>query len=74
MKGEERLRRTMRLHPDSTFWVEYDRYIRDPDALRGLYAFLGAEFDRAAIEQALQVRHSYTMSDSDSGGLWGKQR
>jgi hypothetical protein len=61
---EERFRRTMRLHPDSTFWVEYDRYIRDPDVLRGLYAFLGAEFDRAAIEQVLQVRHSPTTSDN----------
>jgi Sulfotransferase family len=59
-ESEERFRRTMRLHPDSTFWVEYDRYIRDPDALRGLYAFLGAEFDRAAIEQVLQVPHSPT--------------
>lgn len=61
---EERFRRTMRLHPDSTFWVEYDRYIRDPDALRDLYAFLGAEFDRAAIERVLQVRHSYTTSNN----------
>ncbi len=61
-QSEERFRRTMQLHPDSTFWVEYDRYIRDPEVLRGLYAFLGAEFDRAAIERVLQVRHSYTTS------------
>jgi hypothetical protein len=66
---EQRFRRTMQLRPDSTFWVEYDRYIRDPDELRGLYAFLGAEFDRAAIERVLQVRHSYTTRAIGSGGL-----
>jgi hypothetical protein len=65
---EERFRRTMQLHPDSTFWVEYDRYIQDPDGLRGLYAFLGAEYDRAAIERVLQVRHSYSTSGIGSGG------
>jgi hypothetical protein len=63
-QNEERFRNTMRLHPESTFWVEYDRYIQDPDALRDLYAFLGAEFDRAAIEQVLQVRHSYKTDEA----------
>lgn len=44
--------------PDRCFHVRYDDYVKDPDNLQSLHEFLGATFDRAAIESVLAQTHS----------------
>jgi len=42
--------------PDRFVKVDYARWTKDPEALRPLYAILGADFDPAAIAATLSVR------------------
>jgi len=56
---ETRFRRSLGKHPRSTFLVDYDQYVRDPDMLRGLFDFLGVQFDRAVVDPVLARRHGY---------------
>ncbi len=43
---------------DAAYRVHYDDYVADPTVLRGLYAWLGEEFDLASVRTTLGTRHS----------------
>jgi hypothetical protein len=44
---------------DAAFRVHYDDYVADPQALAGMYAWLGEEFDVAAVTETLAIKHSF---------------
>lgn len=44
---------------DVAYPLHYDDFIADPEVLRGLYDWLGIEFDRATVDQVMAVRHSH---------------
>jgi hypothetical protein len=39
--------------------VDYDEYTADHDALRGLFDWLGETFDRARVDEVMDVKHSH---------------
>ena len=43
---------------DAAYRVHYDDYVDDPTTLRGLYEWLGEEFDLASVRTTLGTRHS----------------
>lgn len=43
---------------EAAYRVHYDDYVADPTVLRGLYAWLGEEWDEASVRATLAVRHS----------------
>jgi hypothetical protein len=43
---------------DAAYRVHYDEYVADPAALRGLFAWLGEEFDLERVRVTLGTRHS----------------
>ena len=43
---------------DAAYRVHYDNYVADPSVLRGLYAWLGEEFDSDRVRATLGTRHS----------------
>jgi hypothetical protein len=45
--------------PQSTYHVHFDDYVADPGRLAGLFEWLDLDFDRAAIEAVMAVKHSY---------------
>ena len=47
------------LGPDAAFTVRYDDYVDDPGALRGLFEWLGEEFDEDRVRAVMSVPHSY---------------
>jgi Sulfotransferase family len=44
---------------DSVYRVHYNDYVADPTVLRGLFEWLGEEFDEPRVRAVLEVRHSY---------------
>jgi hypothetical protein len=44
---------------DDTYRVHYDDYVADPTVLRGLFEWLGLEFDESRVRDVMDVRHSY---------------
>jgi hypothetical protein len=44
---------------DAAFHVHYDDYVADPTTLRGLYDWLGAEFDEQQVREVLARKHGY---------------
>ncbi|HET8561585.1 MAG TPA: sulfotransferase [Marmoricola sp.] len=44
---------------DAAYRVHYDDYVHDPGALRGLFAWLGEEFDEERIRTVMSIQHSY---------------
>lgn len=44
---------------DDAFHVHYDDYASDPGRLRGLFEWLGEEFDEARVAEVMAKRHSY---------------
>lgn len=44
---------------DSAFHVHYDDYVHSPGKLRGLFDWLGEEFDEARVADVMTKRHSY---------------
>ena len=44
---------------DVVFRVHYDAYVADPTVLRGLFEWLGEEFDEQRVRGVMDVRHSY---------------
>jgi hypothetical protein len=44
---------------DDGYRVHYDDYVADPMVLRGLFDWLGLEFDEHRVREVLAVRHSY---------------
>ena len=43
---------------DAAYRVHFDDYTADPTALRGLFRWLGEEFDETRVRNVLGVRHS----------------
>jgi hypothetical protein len=70
---EARFNRSLALHPESTFLVDYSKYIVNPDELRALFSFLHAGFDREMIERVLQRTHSYHSSKTELERLRSKR-
>ena len=44
---------------DDVYRVHYDDYVADPSVLRGLFDWLGLEYDEERVRAVLDVRHSY---------------
>jgi hypothetical protein len=44
---------------DDVYRVHYDGYVADPSVLRGLFDWLGLEYDEERVRAVLDVRHSY---------------
>jgi hypothetical protein len=44
---------------DQAYRVHYDEYVADPMVLRGLFDWLGEEFDERRVRSVMEVRHSY---------------
>lgn len=44
---------------DQAYRVHYDDWVGDPTVLRGLFAWLGEEFDEARVRAVMEVPHSY---------------
>lgn len=44
---------------DDAYRVHYDDYVADPTVLRGLFDWLGLDFDEARVRDVMGVRHSY---------------
>lgn len=44
---------------DDAYRVHYDDYVADPTMLRGLFDWLGLEFDEDRVREVMGVRHSY---------------
>ncbi|MGB0100802.1 MAG: sulfotransferase [Nocardioides sp.] len=44
---------------DAAYRVHYDDYVADPTVLRGLFTWLGEEFDEERVRATMAVRHSY---------------
>jgi len=43
---------------DAAYHVHYDDYVADPTDLRGLFTWLGEDFDEPAVRATMAVRHS----------------
>lgn len=43
---------------EAAYRVHYGEYVADPTVLRGLFAWLGEEFDEATVRATLSVKHS----------------
>jgi hypothetical protein len=41
------------------YHVHYDDYVADPAVLRGLFEWLGENFDEDRVREVMLVRHSY---------------
>lgn len=44
---------------DAAYRIHYDDYVRDPGVLRGLFEWLGEEYDEESVRATFAVRHSY---------------
>ena len=44
---------------DAAYRVHYDDYVADPTVLRGLFTWLGLEFDESRVREVMAVPHSY---------------
>lgn len=56
---EERLRDTVARRGDRGYHVHYDDYTADPSVLKGMYDWLGEEYDPERVAQVFSVDHSY---------------
>ncbi len=43
---------------DAAYRIHYDEYVANPDVLAGMFEWLGAPYDAAAVREVLAVRHS----------------
>lgn len=44
---------------DDAFHVHYNDYVADPEHLRGLFAWLGEEYDQRRVREAMSRKYSY---------------
>ncbi|MGW0231519.1 sulfotransferase [Actinopolymorpha singaporensis] len=56
---EERLREAVGKRGERGYHVHFDDYVRDPSVLRGLFNWLGEEYDEERVTRTLAVRHSF---------------
>jgi hypothetical protein len=64
-RAEARLADIERELAGSAYRVRYDDYVADPSVLRGLFDWLGEDFDLDAVRAVLEVEHSYQPKDDD---------
>jgi hypothetical protein len=57
--AESRMLRLVDRLGDDAFHVHYNDYVQSPDKLRGLFEWLGEEFDEAQVTEVMASRHSY---------------
>lgn len=50
---------------DAAYHVHYDDYCDNPEALAGLFDWLGEEFDAERVRQVMAVRHSFDLPKKD---------
>lgn len=55
---EERLKDTVARRGDHGYHIHFDDYVRDPSMLKGLYEWLGEEYDPDRVAEVLARRHS----------------
>ncbi len=55
---DARLVRAQEAFGDAAYTVRYDEFTADPSVLRGLFEWLGEEFDLERVEKVLNTRHS----------------
>lgn len=55
---ESRLLRIAADLGDAAYRIHYDDYVADPSVLRGLFDWLGEEFDEAVVAETFAVKHS----------------
>jgi len=60
--ADANFRRYAAQNPDFCHLVHYDDYTRNPELLRGLFDFLGAEFDADSVAQTMAQTHSVRTS------------
>lgn len=60
--ADENFRRFAAENPEFSYLVHYDDYAGKPEQLRGLFNFLGAEFDAAAVQAVMEKTHSVRTS------------
>jgi hypothetical protein len=65
---EERLRKTVALRGDRGYHVHYDDYVSDPSTLRGMYEWLGEEYDPEQLARVLSVEHSFANRRNQARG------
>ncbi|MPZ60317.1 MAG: sulfotransferase [Propionibacteriales bacterium] len=58
-KTEERILALKASLGDDAYHIHYDDYAQEPDKLRGLFDWLGEEFDEARIKGIMAKKHSY---------------
>lgn len=56
---DRRFRLAAARHADISAWVDYDRLLAEPASIGGLYDFIGAEVDEAAVRTVFATPHSY---------------
>lgn len=56
---EERLTTAVGSRGDRGFHIHYDDYVKDPTALRGLFDWLGEEYDADRARRILATKHSF---------------
>jgi hypothetical protein len=44
---------------DDAYHIHYDDYVQNPDKLRGMFEWLGEEFDEAQVAEVMAKKHSY---------------
>jgi Sulfotransferase family len=58
-EAEERMLALKERLGDDAYHVHYDDYVERPGRLRGLFDWLGEEFDEARVEEVMARKHSY---------------
>ncbi len=56
---EGRLRQAVEKRGERGYHLHFDDYVRDPSVLRGLYDWLGEEYNQERVARTLAVRHSF---------------
>jgi Sulfotransferase family len=57
--AEERMLALRERLGEDAFHIHYDDYVHSPGKLRGLFEWLGEEFDEAHVSEVMAQRHSY---------------
>lgn len=56
---EQRYARALDAFGDDVYRVHYDDWVANPGALRGLFEWMGEEFDESRVRAVMDVPHSY---------------
>lgn len=56
---EKQLADAVEPYGDDVYRVHFDDWVGDPTRLRGLFDWLGVEFDETRVREVMEIRHSY---------------